>query len=211
MNLPNIKMLTNLTTHQPIAQSNELISGSVNACKASENGKAVMIDLPAGWSFEHLKECSEAAVARGIPSARINFSYFIDKKLMRPIKEAQTVILTDTTAHQTRNWQSIQQMTRELKNSGLEETLPDALTVLTAAVFMRIATHGQKGLYDEGPRTLCSQKAKDHPSPYEAYWTIRSSRFGIEVRTSDGLDHDYGIDLSIGAGGQLRFLKSKAK
>jgi hypothetical protein len=125
--------------------------------KLSEDGKSIIITLPAGWSIDKLEALSQEFANKpvkegGVPSARIKYGRPIYKEILQatPILEAQTIVLSNTVITGSRNKLADGHI-KHLKDNKFEEELPDTLTVLTAAVLKRILTKGQMSSY--GDRT----------------------------------------------------------
>jgi hypothetical protein len=134
----NLKSIGFPQVKGPTADPRELLKAAKIACKASENGCSTILTIPAGWSWDDLEKISQNAVAAGIPSARIDIlDEYKDLLRKTPIKEEQTIVLTDTVIKDSRN-KSVNKQKSSLKAAGFEEKLPDALTVLTIAVLTRI-------------------------------------------------------------------------
>ena len=147
-------------------------------CKAgplaelSEDGKAVIVTIPKDWSIEKLETMSQAAVAAGIASARIEYWDPSYRPVLQssPInKEEQRVAISNTVITGSRS-KSIANQKALLKAKGLEEEFPDALMVLTIVVLSRILTNGAESSYARVSQDIGTYTRTNKKTP--AGWTL---------------------------------------
>jgi hypothetical protein len=117
--------------------------------KLSEDGKSVIVTIPAGWSIEKLEVLSQAAVAAGTTSARIEHWDPSSRTVLQnnPVEETQKVAISNTVIKGSRNKSTADQKAL-LKAEKLEEEFPDLLMVLTEAVLRRVLSKGSESSYN---------------------------------------------------------------
>jgi hypothetical protein len=187
-----------------IVHPKELFAAAKNACQASENGKVTILTIPAGWSFEDLKSLSKKAVDAGISSARLWYNGESQAVLV-PIKEEQTVVLTDTVIHNSRE-KSAESQKQYLESKGFKKGLPNALTVLTIAILIHIVTDGQATIYhmiSEPTYTRCAEKINETQHLRVGSLSPAGIPVGISVEIDDDSNQRF-----IGVGGLQKFVKT---
>lgn len=196
----NLRLIGFPQVSNPTVHPRELLKAAKIACRASEDGGATIVTLPAGWSYDDLEKLSENAVKAGIHSAKINFSDCW-KELLRktPIKEEQTVVLTDTVIHDTRN-KSVNEQTSCLKAKGFKEGLPDGLTVLTMIVLTRIITKGRMSLYNWDYKETYTRFSNQTAKGWHLVGGSAPSKVDVNFNI---FDND-----CLGVGGLRKFLKA---
>lgn len=175
-------------TTTPFENPRKLLIAIESACRASENGSSTILTIPKNWTIEDLLELSSLALSKNkYLSVDIEISRELKKLLkQKPVQEEQTVVLTDTVIHASRG-QSVESQRKCLKNSGFEDRLPDALTVLTILTVAKIITREGKlytSVQNNLTRTRCSNKTDKgqhllvNDSPSGAYVCIEDKHFG---------------------------------
>jgi hypothetical protein len=153
--------------------------------KHSEDGKAIIITIPAGWSIEKLHAISKAAFCHGIHSAKIDYwdsriPWGPDssaKEILQnnPTQETQRVAITNTVLEHSRG-RSIEQQQQLLESKGFEKELPDALTVLTVAVVRLILSEGKESSYSRHRLLAVSTRHRLAVSIYISSYTRTNTK-----------------------------------
>ena len=161
---PNPESIQSLKDHIVFLREAGLLA------KHSEDGKAVIVTIPKGWSIEKLETISQAAVAAGIASAAIEYRNPSRTILQSsPIEEEQRVAISNTVITGSRN-KSIANQKALLKAKGLKEEFPDALTVLTIVVLSRILINGAESSYARLSQNIGTYTRTNKKTPGD--WTL---------------------------------------
>ena len=192
---PNPESIQSLKAHVDFLREAGLLA------ECSEDGKAVIVTIPKDWSIEKLETMSQAAVAAGIASARIEYWDPSYRPVLQssPInKEEQRVAISNTVITGSRS-KSIANQKALLKAKGLEEEFPDALMVLTIVVLSRILTNGAESSYARVSQDIGTYTRTNKKTP--AGWTLCVGSAPSCVLVFSDI---FGGD-SIGAGGLREF------
>ncbi len=167
----------------------------------SEDGKAVIVTIPAGWSIEKLDVLSQAAVQAGIFSARIAYGDPSYRTVLQssPIEKERRVAISNTVITDSRNKSTLNQKAL-LKAKGLEEEFPDPLVVLTVIVLRRILSNGRESAYSRVSQDPGSYTRTNKKTPEDWILGVGSGPVCVHVIRSFGL-----AGGEIGVGGLRKF------